>query len=255
MWASFNNITINSYTCQENYILIIFFIHLFYLILSWDAQSYHTYLQSFNMDLKQIQGLLDMVMKDKNGKVLSRSEGEAVLKGLASVTITIFAAILAVTSWLGGQVSGKIMADNIQLGDVWSFYQAKSIKQNMYQLNLDDLKVQLADPQTDKSLKPALQSRIDNYQKYIDLLESDPKGEGKKEIMARGRALEADRDNAKKRSPFFGMAGTIIQIAIIFSTTAILAVSMALWYSSIAVGILGLLVLADGIWYFFPLPF
>ena len=207
------------------------------------------------MDLKQIQGLLDMVMKDKNGKILSRSEGEAVLKGLASITITIFAALLAITSWLGGQVSGKIMADNIELGDTWGFYQAKSIKQNMYQLNLDDLKVQIADPATDKSLIPTLKARVDNYQKYIDVLESDPKGEGKKEIMAKGRALEADRDSAKKRSPFFGMAGTIIQIAIIFSTTAILAVSMALWYSSIGVGIIGLIVLADGIWYFFPLPF
>ena len=207
------------------------------------------------MDLKQIQGLLDMVMKDKNGKVLSRSEGEAVLKGLASITITIFAALLAITSWLGGQVSGRIMADNIELGDTWGFYQAKSIKQNMYQLNLDDLKVQIADPATDKSLIPALKARAENYQKYIDALESDPKGDGKKEIMAKGRALEADRDNAKKCSPFFGMAGTIIQIAIIFSTTAILAVSMALWYSSIAVGIIGLIVLADGIWYFFPLPF
>ena len=196
-----------------------------------------------------------MVMKDKNGKILSRSEGEAVLKGLASITITIFAALLAITSWLGGQVSGKIIADNIELGDTWGFYQAKSIKQNMYQLNLDDLKVQIADPATDKSLIPALKARAENYQKYIDVLESDPKGEGKKEIMAKGRALEADRDSAKKRSPFFGMAGTIIQIAIIFSTTAILAVSMALWYSSIAVGIIGLIVLADGIWYFFPLPF
>ena len=207
------------------------------------------------MDIKQFQGMMDMVLKNKEGKVLSRSEGEAVLKGLASITITIFAALLAITSWLGGQVSGKIMADNIELGDTWGFYQAKSIKQNMYQLNLDDLKVQIADTATDKSLIPTLKARVDNYQKYIDVLESDPKGEGKKEIMAKGRALEADRDSAKKRSPFFGMAGTIIQIAIIFSTTAILAVSMALWYSSIAVGIIGLIVLADGIWYFFPLPF
>ena len=196
-----------------------------------------------------------MVMKDKNGKVLSRSEGEAVLKGLASITITIFAALLAITSWLGGQVSGKIMADNIELGDIWSFYQAKSIKQNMYQLNLDDLKIEIAET-SDVTLKSKMQVRADNYQKYIDVLESDPKsGEGKKEILAKGRALEADRDSAKKRSPFFGMAGTIIQIAIIFSTTAILAVSMALWYSSIGVGIIGLIVLADGIWYFFPLPF
>jgi hypothetical protein len=207
------------------------------------------------MDIKQFQGMMDMVLKNKEGKALSRSEGEAVLKGLASITITIFAALLAITSWLGGQVSGRIMADNIELGDTWGFYQAKSIKQNMYRLNLDDLKVQIADPQTDKSLKPALQARADNYQKYIDVLESDPSGEGKKEIMAKGRALEADRDSAKKRSPFFGMASTIIQIAIIFSTTAILAVSMALWYGSIGVGIIGLLILADGMWYFFPLPF
>jgi len=30
---------------------------------------------------------------------------------------------------------------------------------------------------------------------------------------------------------------------------------MALWYGSIGVGIIGLLLLADGMWYFFPLPF
>ena len=84
------------------------------------------------MDIKQFQGMLDMVIKSKDGKVLSRSEGEAVLKGLSSVTITIFAAILAICTWLGGQVSGKIMADNIELGDVFSFYQAKAIKQNIY---------------------------------------------------------------------------------------------------------------------------
>ena len=208
------------------------------------------------MDIKQFQGMLDMVIKSKDGKVLSRSEGEAVLKGLSSVTITIFAAILAICTWLGGQVSGKIMADNIELGDTYSFFQAKAIKQNMYQLNLDDLKIQIEEPTTDKALLPQLKTRAENYQAYINILESDPKtGEGKKEILAKARGLEADRDSAKKRSPFFGMAATTIQIAIIFSTTAILAVSMALWYASIGVGIIGLIILADGIWYFFPLPF
>jgi len=198
--------------------------------------------------------MTDMVLKNKDGKVLSRSEGEAVLKDKASVTITIFAAFLAICSWLGGQVSGKIMANNIQLGDVWSFYQAKSIKQNMYQLNLDDLKIQISET-NDANIKKSLESRIENYQKYIDVLESDPKtGEGKKEILAKGRALEAERDSAKKRSPYFGIAATVLQIAIVLSTTAILAVSLALWYSSIGVGIIGIILLADGVWYFLPLP-
>ena len=37
-----------------------------------------------------------MALKDKTGKELSRSEGEAVLKGRASITITIYAALLAI---------------------------------------------------------------------------------------------------------------------------------------------------------------
>ena len=118
------------------------------------------------------------------------------------------------------------------------------------------MKIQIEEPTTDKALLPQLKARAENYQAYIAVLESDPKtGEGKKEILAKAKGLEADRDSAKKRNPFFGMAATTIQIAIIFSTTAILAVSMALWYASIGVGIIGLIILADGIWYFFPLPF
>jgi hypothetical protein len=198
--------------------------------------------------------MVDMVLKDKNGKVLSRSEGEAVLKGLASVTITIFAAILAVTAWLGGQVSGKILSNNVELNDTWAFYQAKSIKQNLYFVNMEDIRAQLEDPTTPTNVRKLLAERADRYQGVVDRLESDPKGDGKKEIMAKARALESERDSLKKRSPFFGMAGTILQIAIVLSTTAILAVSMLLWYGSIGVGIIGLVLLADGIWFFMPLP-
>jgi len=207
------------------------------------------------MDIKQFQGMMDMVLKNKEGKALSRSEGEAVLKGLASVTITIFAAILAISAWLGGQVSGKILANNVELNDTWAFYQAKSIKQNLYFVNMEDIRAQLEDPTTPPNVRKILSERADRYQGVVDRLESDPKGDGKQQIMAKARTLESERDLLKKRSPFFGMASTILQIAIVLSTTAILAVSMALWYSSIGVGIIGLIILADGMWYFFPLPF
>lgn len=208
------------------------------------------------MDIKQFQGILDMVIKNKEGKALSRSEGEAVLKGLASITITIFAAILAITSLLGGQVSGKILSTTIALNDTYSFYQAKSIKQSLYTVNYDDIQAQLLDPTLDAKVKIMLEARAAKYKETIDRLDSDPKtNEGKKEILAKAKAMEADREALKARSPFFGMSTTVLQIAIVLSTTAILAVSMALWYGSIGVGIIGLLLLADGIWYFFPLPF
>ena len=64
-----------------------------------------------------------------------------------------------------------------------------------------------------------------------------------------------ERDSAKHRSPLFGLASTAFQIAIVLSTTAILGANILLWGGSIVVGLVGLALLADGIWYFYPLAF
>jgi len=174
-----------------------------------------------------------MVLKDKTGKVLSRSEGEAVLKGRASITITIYAAILALCTLLGNQLSGRILSDNITANDQWAYYQAKTIKQDLYET--------ISNITPDKSLR-------DSYRTYITKLEGD-----RKVIMADARHLEEDRDEAKKRSPYFSLANTVLQISIVLSTTAILAVSLGLWYASIATGLIGIILLCNGVWYFLPL--
>jgi len=173
-----------------------------------------------------------MVLKDKTGKVLSRSEGEAVLKGRASITITIYAAILALCTLLSNGISGRILTDNITANDAWNFYQAKSIKQDLYEI---------------ATVITADKTKTESYKAYIDKLEKD-----RAEISSKAKALEQDRDEAKKRSPFFSYANTILQISIVLSTTAILAVSLGLWYASIATGLLGIILLCNGIWYFLP---
>ena len=93
-----------------------------------------------------------MTLKDKTGKVLSRSEGESILKGRASITITIYAAMLAVCTLLGNGISGKILSDNIMANDQWNYYQAKSIKQDLYEIG--------ANLTTDKSLQDAYKQHI-----------------------------------------------------------------------------------------------
>jgi len=174
-----------------------------------------------------------MALKDKTGKVLSRSEGEAVLKGRASVTITIYAAILALCSLLSNGIGGRILTDNIMANDAWAFYQAKSIKQDLYEVSVNNT--------TDKSI-------VESYRAHIISLDKD-----KEAISSKAKALELDRDLAKSRSPFFGYANTVLQISIVLSTTAILAVSLTMWYASIGTGILGIILLCNGIWYFLPL--
>lgn len=198
----------------------------------------------------KIMALIDSVLnlinkqpKDPNAPkppVGSRSEREAKLKDKAGMVISIFALLLAVNSWYGGTLSSLTLNNTIKANNVWAFYQAKSIKQTLAEQSLDD-----AVYRNDKEKISKLQAKIDRY-------ESDPKtGEGKVELMEKARKLEAERDEAKKRSPWIGYASTLYQLSIVVLSASILAVSMSMFWGSFFVAGLGLLLSAQGVFLFF----
>ena len=118
----------------------------------------------------------------------SRSEREAQIKDRAGMVISIFALILAVNSWYGGKLSSTTLNNTIQANDVWSFYEAKSIKQILAQQSLDDATER---KQADKIAR--LEAKIARY-------ESEPEtGDGKKELKAKARKLE-DRKSTRLNS-------------------------------------------------------
>ena len=169
----------------------------------------------------------------------SRSEREAKLKDKAGMVISVFALLLAVNAWYGGTLSSKTLNNTISANNVWAFYQAKSIKQTLAEQSLDD-----AVYRKDTAKAEKLQAKIDRY-------ESDPKtGEGKKELMEKARALEAERDEAKKRSPWIGYASTMYQLSIVVLSASILAVSIAMFWGSFFVAGLGVLLSAQGLFLF-----
>ena len=167
----------------------------------------------------------------------SRSEREAKIKDKAGMVISVFALILAVNSWYGGKLSSLTLNNTIAANDVWSFYEAKSIKQILAQQSLDDA---IERGQTAKAEK--LQAKIARY-------ESEPEtGDGKKELMAKARKLEAERDQAKKQSPWIGYASTLYQLSIVVLSASILAVSMSMFWGSFFVAGIGLLLTSQGVW-------
>lgn len=170
-------------------------------------------------------------------KPLSRSEREAHIKDKAGWLITVLAALLAITMLIGGGNSSKILNNTLAINDLWGFYQAKSIKQTINEV---------AGVQAANGGNLAL---AEKYAAKALSYESDPKsGEGKVELMAKARALEAERTVAKAKSPYYTYAGSLFQIAIVLLTASILAVSMALFWGSIAVGGVGALVLVQAFW-------
>lgn len=144
---------------------------------------------------------------------MTRSELEVIIKKRAAITVTIFAALLAVNTMLGNSNSSKVLTNTIQANNQWSWYQAKNVRSVVY-----DVAGRSAD---EERMKADMQ-----------------------EIMNKAKILEQERDHAKKRSPYFTFAGSALQIGIVLSTAAILAVMMALLWASVAVGSAGAILMA-----------
>ena len=167
-------------------------------------------------------------------KTPSRSEREAAIKDKAGWVITVIAALLAVNTYIANGNSSKILGNTIKANDTWAFFQAKSIKQSIAEGQLENTK--------DPKRRAELEAKIARY-------ESDPaKGEGKRELMAKARALEAERDALAKSGPWMTFSGMSYQLGIVLLSASILAVSMPLFWGSIAVSVVGALLMSQGIW-------
>ena len=172
----------------------------------------------------------------------SRSEREAHIKDKAGWVITVVAALLAVNTYVANGISSGILTNTIRANDTWNFYQSKSIKQTIAENARDD-----AAARRDTKKVAELTAKIDRY-------ETDPvSGEGKRELMARARGLEAARDEAKLHSPWLTFAGSALQLSIVLLSASILAVSMGMFWASVGVGLIGAILMSQGIWLWFPL--
>ena len=191
--------------------------------------------------LDSVLGLITKTPKDPDAPkppVGSRSEREAKIKDKAGMVINVFALALAINAWYGGKLSSTVLNNTIKANDTYSFYQAKSLKQTLAEQNLYE-----AQHNGDKARAADMAAKIDRY-------ENEPK-EGKKDLMIKAKALEAERDDAKTRSPWIGYASTAYQLAIVVLSASILAVSMMLFWSSFVVAGVGLLLSLQGVFLFF----
>ena len=171
----------------------------------------------------------------------TRSEREAAIKDKAGWVITVIAALLAVNTYIANGNSSKVLNNTIKANDTWAFFQAKSIKQTLAEQSYDD-----AVARGDRAKAEKMQAKIQRY-------ESDPvTGEGKKELMAKARALEAERDTIRKSGPWLTFSGMAYQLGIVLLSAAILAVSMNLFWGSIAVSAVGAVLMSQGIWLWLP---
>ncbi|HTL59284.1 MAG TPA: DUF4337 family protein [Candidatus Limnocylindrales bacterium] len=189
--------------------------------------------RELDQEVAELKGFIADLKADRaEQKEKERREGWTKYTAISLVFIAVLAAVA--NQW-AGKYSSKVLVelnnstfDQAKASDQWSYYQAKSIKQNLYEaLNETSAKTgKVAD--SDQS-RAAVEAKIAKYK-------SD-----EEKIMAEARELEKQRDTARAAAGVasthgggMGLAIAIFQIAIALGSICLVTKKQSLWYLSLA---------------------
>jgi hypothetical protein len=178
---------------------------------------------------------------------MAEEKKEPWLNYLALSTV-IFAVCATLSTFKGGSFSTRSVMSQTQAANQWAYYQAKSLKGYLYEIQKELLELELG--KADNTLTPsaieAHKQVIDNFAKKIDRYDDE-----KAQIQQEARKLESVRDQAQNNAQIFGFAVIFLQIAILLASISALMKKKPVWFLSLLVGTAGLVYFADGFLLFF----
>ncbi len=154
-----------------------------------------------------------------------------------ALTTVIFAVCATLSTLKGGGFSTRSVISQAQASDQWAYYQAKSIKGYVYDLQKEKLELELKAIRT-RLPRPVVsdyEQKISSYQEKIQRYDAE-----KEEIKKKAEQLETVRDEAQKHAGAFGLAAMFLQIAILLSSIAALMKQKYFWFLGVLSGVIGL---------------
>jgi Domain of unknown function (DUF4337) len=187
---------------------------------------------------ENLDGLKDLVASLKADRQAQKDkESRDAWTKYVSLSMIFLAVLAAVATQRGGGYSSATMKqlneatfNQAEASDQWAFYQAKGIKESLYELEHERLAAANA---ADAKGLAALSARVDRYEKE------------KKDIIAAAKALESKRDTARDAATRaaaagreMGLATSVFQIAIALGGITLVVKKRWLWYASLLTGVL-----------------
>lgn len=162
-----------------------------------------------------------------------------------ALTTVIFAVCATLSTFKGGAYSTTSVINQAQASDQWSFYQAKSMKQHLFEIQVDQMKLQEMALDPRNPARQAFEDKIKQDQEQISRYAKE-----KKDIEAKARELESQRDEAKRHNRPFGLAVMLLQVTILLSSIAGLLKSKKIWWTALPIGLVGIFYFLDGFFVF-----
>jgi hypothetical protein len=174
---------------------------------------------------------------------------------LTAIYVGVAAMLLAIAALGGADATKEMLNANIHASDTYAFYQSKYIRQIHYQTAAEQLEL-LAEgaPGLAPERSAKIAELVKRYRETAARYESEPAtGDGKKELMAKGKEWDAKRDHAAAQTPNFEYAEAMLQIAIVLGSVAIVATSPTLLGVSGVLAFFGVLLTLNGYLLLVPL--
>ena len=173
-----------------------------------------------------------------------------------AIYIAFLAVLLSICSVGGGNATKDSTRTNIQASDTWAFYQAKHQRETAYKLAADGLQLRLSEPGLPDVTRKEIERKLAAYNAEIAHLETDTqKGEGKKELVAKAKEFEKERDTALRQDPYFDYAEAFLQIGVVLASASIVLKNGSLLWGSGFLSLLGFLLMLNGFTLAVSIPF
>jgi hypothetical protein len=173
---------------------------------------------------EEISALIKAIHEDRQA-AKNKEKRDAWTK-YVSLMIVVLAVITAYGSLKAGGFSSKVLLNQAKASDEWAFFQAKSIKRS-----LAEMEARVGSQETQAEAK----QRADRYQQEQD------------DIQKKAKAYEADRDESAKHGPPLGSGIAALQIAIALASVCMITKRKSMWLASGCLGAGGLLYLIYGL--------
>lgn len=146
-----------------------------------------------------------------------------------SLMIVALAVITGIGSLKAGGFSSKVLLSQSRASDAWSYYQAKTIKRN------------IAEMESRNAASPELQEKARAAVERYSSEESDIKHEAQR--------FESEREAAAKHGPPLGFGIACLQIAIALASVCLLTKKRLLWAASGSLGAIGVAYVIYGLYF------
>ena len=166
------------------------------------------------------------------------------MKGVA-VTTTVLAVLTSIASSRAGFCVAKSQVLTALEGSQWAFYQAKSIKQNLLEMQVKLFKAE--------SLGATTPAQKELLQKDLGTAESEAGRYDQEKSDIRKEAENVGKENAliNRRGNQFSMAVVFFQIGIMLSSVSALLKRKEMWLIGLIFGAIAAVYLANGFLLFF----